>query len=59
MKTKKNKYPPAKDLKALYDELRTYCRRERKDVDTGEPEMVEAWHRLCRAVGVNPRPRWG
>jgi len=46
------------DLDRLYALVRSYCRRERADVDVGSPEMVRDWHKICLAVGVNPMPKW-
>lgn len=51
---KKNvkKEPTAKELRALYDMVRSYCRRERRDADVGSPRMVQDWCQICEAVGI-------
>lgn len=56
---RKKKAPTRKELLALAEALRAYCRLERRSADVGSPEMVERWLDLCRRVGVNPNPRWG
>lgn len=54
----RKKDPTRAELLTLYERVKSYCKRERRDVDVGSPEMVEDWHRICRSVGVNPKPRW-
>lgn len=51
--------PSKQQLEAVYRAVRSYCKRERADVDVGDADMAADWQRICVLVGVDPNPTRG